>query len=161
VSLPPVLMCAVGRSEHLSKSATARRLRYAARAGAPPEPPHTERPVVPLAGPSLGSERPPDRQAKKVTRRGTRAILALAGVSAVAVGLIPGDTGFTPGDTGIHQTAAGRPRTTSPQAATAVDATWAPRAKKVLAQVNADLSPRPRPPPLPYLGRNGPLACAP
>jgi hypothetical protein len=131
---PPRKYCC---SEHRRE---ARRLRYAARAGASPEPPHTERPVVPLAGPSLRSERPSDRQEKKVTRRGTRAILALAGVSAVAVGLIPGDTGFTPGDTGTHQTAAGRPRTTSPEAATAVDATWAPRAKKVLAQVNADLS---------------------
>ncbi|WP_141959405.1 hypothetical protein [Actinoallomurus bryophytorum] len=59
-------------------------------------------------------------------------------MSAVVAGLIPGDTGFTPGGTGTHQTAA-RPRTANPQA-TVVDATWAPRAKKVLAQVNADLS---------------------
>src|ERR1700754_2261705 len=133
---PPRKYCC---SEHRRE---ARRVRYEAKTAASSKPQFlhsTEQLGAPETKPSGIPERPPtaERRNGPGGRRGTRAALTLAGISALVAALIPGDAGTRLPTADREQSPN---RSNGRQQAAAVDTTWVPRAKKVLAQVNADLS---------------------
>jgi outer membrane biosynthesis protein TonB len=117
----------------------ARRVRYEARTATAAKPHEITKPAR-----ARSRGRAPARHGRRNgagARRGVRAALALAGVSAVVAGLVPGDAGTRVPATDGEQARSKAPnRSTAPQPATAVDLRWVPRAKKVLAQVNGDLT---------------------
>jgi outer membrane biosynthesis protein TonB len=126
-------------SEHRRE---ARKVRYEARTATAPEPRHShgiEEPAAPAPKPSDAPGRPlaPVRHRGTGVRRGTRAALAIASLSAVFAALIPGDVGAPPTTADREQS---RDRADGPRTVTAVDTTWVPRARRVLAQVDKDLA---------------------